>query len=298
MIQVRPATLDDAAAWAAVVAAASPTLVVDAASERHEMAHDPEGTTRLVAEVGGRVMGVAALRPHGEQADVDVWTDPATRRRGVGGELLRRLESRFAGLGTARATTVVEDDDDSGAFAQRRGYRLTRRLQKVALDPRTVAAPGPTPEGVEVRPVADVGPRAIWALHQQVAADDPSGLTRPQPYDEWRAGWDDPRARPDLGRVAVVDGEPVAYTLLGAAGTRAWSDMTGTLPSYRGRGLSLVLKQHALRAAAAAGIETAFTGNDQENLPMVAVNRRLGYRLVAEPALAERDLRATGRGPA
>jgi hypothetical protein len=67
--------------------------------------------------------------------------------------------------------------------------------------------------------------------------------------------------------------------------------MTGTLPAHRGRGLALLAKQHALRACAVAGIEVAFTGNDRENLPMVAVNQRLGYLLVASPSLAERPLR-------
>ena len=130
----------------------------------------------------------------------------------------------------------------------------------------------------------------MWHAHQQVARDDPSGLTLPMPWEDWQSDWSDPRARPDLGRAVLVDGDLAAYSMLGTAGDRAWSDMTGTLPAHRGRGLALLAKQHTLRAAAAAGITRAITGNDGANLPMLAVNQRLGYVPVARPALAERAL--------
>ena len=42
-----------------------------------------------------------------------------------------------------------------------------------------------------------------------------------------------------------------------------------------------------------AGIVVALTGNDAANAPMLAVNRRLGYRPVDSPALAERSLART-----
>jgi GNAT superfamily N-acetyltransferase len=291
--RIRPATLDDATAWAAVVQAASPHLVLDAGSEAHEMRTDPPDARRAVCEVDGRVVGVARLRVHDgeDDAGVQVMVDPFHRRRGLGSALVAWLEPLLEASGRQRATAIVEDDDGSRVAAERWGYRLTRSFQKVAVDPSRVAEPGPVPPGHEVVAVDAVGPHAIWEAHQQVARDDPSGLTLPQPYDEWRAGWDDPRARPDLGRAVLVDGELAAYTLVGAAEGRAWSDMTGTLPAHRGRGLALLVKQHALRACAGAGIELALTGNDRENLPMVAVNSRLGYQLVASPALAERVLR-------
>lgn len=257
------------------------------------MRTDPPGARRAVCEVDGRVVGVARLRVHDDDdnAGVMVMVDPFHRSRGLGSALLQWAEPLLQSSGSVRATAIVEDDDGSRAAADRWGYRLTRSFQKVAVDPSSVPEPQPAPPGHEVVALDGVGPRAIWEAHQQVARDDPSGLTLPQPYEEWLAGWDDPRSRPDLGRAVLFDGALAAYTLVGAAEDRAWSDMTGTLPAHRGRGLALLAKQHALRACAAAGIELAFTGNDQANLPMVAVNRRLGYRLVASPSLAERPLR-------
>jgi hypothetical protein len=56
------------------------------------------------------------------------------------------------------------------------------------------------------------------------------------------------------------------------------------------------VKEHALGAAAAAGVTRCVTGNDAANLPMVRVNDRLGYQPFAAPALAERPVRLTVGG--
>ena len=47
-------------------------------------------------------------------------------------------------------------------------------------------------------------------------------------------------------------------------------------------------KRHTLHAAARAGVEICFAGNDGANVAMVAVNTRLGYRPFAAPRLGVR----------
>ena len=49
-------------------------------------------------------------------------------------------------------------------------------------------------------------------------------------------------------------------------------------PGLQGRGLGLLVKQHSLARAAAAGITLVTTQNDDTNAPMLAINRKLGYR--------------------
>ena len=298
-VVLRPADTDDAAGWADVVDACSPYLVQDARSTAHTMASDvPERSHRLVATVGGRVIGVARMRDHAEEPHVavQVMVRPGWRRAGHGRRLLDLLTPRVVATGKATVTTIVEDDGESAAAAAAWGFRTTRTFRMSAVDPRTVTAVTPVPAGVGVCPLADLGPHRIWEAHTSVARDDPSGLSVPVPFAEFLDEWEDPRARPDLGRAALVDGELAAFTLLFLAGDRASSDMTGTLPAFRGRGLARLVKEHGLRAAAAAGVTRCITGNDAANLPMVRVNDRLGYRPFAAPALAERPVRPTVGG--
>ncbi|MFE7120597.1 GNAT family N-acetyltransferase, partial [Streptomyces sp. NPDC057654] len=65
--------------------------------------------------------------------------------------------------------------------------------------------------------------------------------------------------------------------------TRYVSGGTGTRRAFRGRGLAKLVKARSLRLARAAGCTEAFTGNDDENAPMLAINKWFGY----EPAAAE-----------
>jgi len=59
----------------------------------------------------------------------------------------------------------------------------------------------------------------------------------------------------------------------------AESEMTGTLPGFRGRGLARLAKLRVLRGARDLGLTELVTENDAENEPILAVNRRLGYRV-------------------
>ena len=58
----------------------------------------------------------------------------------------------------------------------------------------------------------------------------------------------------------------------------AFNAFTGVLPEYRGRGLATVLKLHAIRLARKLGARYIRTSNDSQNAPMLAVNRKLGYK--------------------
>jgi RimJ/RimL family protein N-acetyltransferase len=68
------------------------------------------------------------------------------------------------------------------------------------------------------------------------------------------------------------------------------NDMTGTLRSFRGRGLARLAKLCQLEWAARNGIVSVVTENDETNAPMLAVNTRLGYRRFHEVSSYVRDL--------
>ena len=93
--------------------------------------------------------------------------------------------------------------------------------------------------------------------------------------------WDNLGLDKEASIAAEVDGEVVAFSLVKRDGDRMWSDYTGSLPTYRGRGLARLAKAAALHRAAANGVRVAYTSNDEANAPMLAINARLGYRPVA-----------------
>lgn len=291
MPTVRPATLADAAAWADVVTACSPYLVQDLASTEHGMRTEPAAVRRVVAEQDGRVVGVGRLHadPGEEHVTMMLMVAPEHRHAGVGAALLTDQLPAAAATGSTTVRSIVEDDDDSRAAAATWGFTLTRRFAMSMVDPRTVVAAGP-PDGVRLLPLSDLPPRVIWHALSAVMRDDPSGLSTPMTFGEFQDQWADPRMRPAVGRAVLVDGELAALSVLGVAGERAWSDMTGTLPAYRGRGFARLAKQHTLVAAAGAGVTRAMAGNDDANAPMVAVNRSLGYAVFVHAALGVRAL--------
>jgi len=67
-------------------------------------------------------------------------------------------------------------------------------------------------------------------------------------------------------------------------------DWTATLPELRGRRLALLCKLAAIRWARDAGVREILTENAFHNLPMLALNERLGYRRRYERVELERVL--------
>jgi GNAT superfamily N-acetyltransferase len=276
-MQLRFATGGAAEGWARVRVASSPYLLGTEESVRHDMAHDPATLARYVVVEQGEVLGIGRVQRHpGATPSVLVQVHPDHRGRGVGRMLLDRL---LAVAGEEDLTGLVNGDDRSLAVAGHWGFLPERELRVSSADPRTVPDPGPTPAGFEVVTLEKAGARAVWSCFEATAADDPSGLTRTEPWEDYVATqWDHPLHRPDLGSAVLTGGTVVAFSQVEVAGDRAWTTMTGCRSEHRGRGLATLAKAHTLRALAAAGVTRCSTGNDESNAAMLAVNARLGYR--------------------
>jgi RimJ/RimL family protein N-acetyltransferase len=83
------------------------------------------------------------------------------------------------------------------------------------------------------------------------------------------------------GQILAAEGDKIIG--LAAVGYFAESNsmenlITGVLPAYRGRKIGHALKVVALRYASAAGADSIRTHNDSQNEPMLAINRKLGYK--------------------
>jgi len=130
-------------------------------------------------------------------------------------------------------------------------------------------------------PFAETTPEDVFAVDAEATLDEPGDTPADAiDFDEWKAvSWEAPDTDKQASILVYADGQPAAYTLVETdLGTRMWSGGTGTRRAFRGRGLAKYAKSVALRRAAEGGVTDAYTSNDEENGPMLAINEWLGYR--------------------
>ncbi|WP_238164469.1 GNAT family N-acetyltransferase [Kribbella pittospori] len=297
VFEIRTARPGDAVGIARVWAAVMPQLVMTARGVETGLRNSSTRVV-LIAVDGPDVVGYGNVYlPDPEQEKprvrITVHVPPELRRQGIGSAMADAIGAEAVRAGAGSLLIVVSDDDASKEFATKRGFVIGRRMSRSSADLSAVPAPLPAPDGLRVVDYDQVEPRQIWLASMAVADGDPSGLSDSPPYDEWLAtAWDHPDLRRDLS-VAVVDGETVlSFVTTTADPDRRvlWSNLTGTIPAARGRGLAKVVKSTALARARDAGFVTAHTGNDAGNAPMLAVNEWLGYRVTGASWTAEKTL--------
>lgn len=243
---IRPFQPADAAAVLALVREVVP-LRVESEASILRLAQDARC---WVAEDGG-VVGF------GRVAGRKLWIGvlPAARGRGVGAALWGRVEEH------AEEPAQCWSDSDAGiAFARARGFSPTGRTVVSVLDV-SAAEPGDVtpPEDVELMSWAELNadPSALEGAHRADAPD----------------------LRPEGSFVALADGRPVSYSLLTADERGVGeNEYTATLEQFRGRGLATLCKRASIGWAREHGIHTIVAGNADTNEPMLAVNRKLGFR--------------------
>lgn len=273
---------------------------VTAADLRDQLQKAPPGSVIrwMLAEDGeGEPVGVSKVTrfPWWSSGRYDLWLGvaPDQRRQGIGSALFDEALAFLAAQGATRLEAEVADDDEpSLAFAAHRGYGVNRHLllstlAVAAFDPAPLAHVLPYVEAAGIRffTMADVGntPEAqerLWALNRSVTLEIPGREPTFSSLAEYRqrvcgAAWYRPEAQllaADGDRwVGLASLEPLPGGLL-------QNRMTGVVREYRGRQIALALKLLAIEYARAHGFAELSTANDAENGPMLAVNRKLGYR--------------------
>lgn len=296
--EIRAAAPDDAAGIAEVWAAAMPHLVKTARGVEAELR---AGTSRvvLIAVEDDKIVGYGNvyLPPPDAEAPrlrVTVQVPPADRGRGIGSALAEAITRAATEAGAGAILVVISDDDASRQFATKRGFALSREMSHARAELNQAPEPAAVPDGLRLAGFDEVDPHRLWEAWGAVADGDPSGLSHTPAYEEWIAtDWNHPDLRRDLSIALLTeDGDVVSFVSTTADPDRRviWSNLTGTIPAYRGRGLAKVVKSVALARSRDAGFVTAFTGNDSNNVPMLAVNRWLGYRTTASAWTAEKAL--------
>jgi len=256
-------------------------------------AHPARKYRLLVTEEKGVLTGTAHVGIAHEstepgQSYVTPQIHPQHRGRGAGALLLRAAEEHLAAEGATSVYSWVLDEPASRSFAERHGYRPTRPAHFQRLDLTRASLPEtPQPTGFELRTAADFAEdqRPLFEAAAESSSDEPGDISvNLNDYQNWLDNtWNHPCLDRELSTVVVAsDGRVVAFTAAHTDGrSRYMSGMTGTLRAFRGQGLARLAKTDSLRRARAAGITEAFTSNDGDNGPMLAINKRLGYQVCA-----------------
>lgn len=254
--------------------------------------------TMVAVDAYGQICGysMVAHRPAAEAGRyyLDVAVGPDYRRRGLGAVLYEEAY-QFALDNDVRILDADVYDNCAYClqFAEARGFAIDRHLFESVLDlqafnPGQYAAviAEVVSSGIRLFSLAEGGGgdellRQLHAVNYQAVMDDPASHGTFPSFEDFQrmirhASWFIPE-----GQILAAAGEQVIG--LSAVGFFAEQNLfenmiTGVLPAYRGRHIAQALKVTALRFAKSYGADRVRTHNDSQNAPMLAINRKLGYK--------------------
>lgn len=288
---IRELRLEDAEAVARLELEIAPDQVLtpELVWQRATRGIERERVRTWVAELDGEVVAYAHASfewsvPTPGKGRFWIGVLPESRRRGIGTELYSEVIEYLRSRGAWRVRTWVDDDSDGTRFLERRGFVATGADTVSALDLPATLPETPLESAFRVVPLEKVQDRAeelftICAAGElDMPGDEPETAFE---IDDWKRDDFAPAALSfDGSFVALAGDRPVALAFLAVDPGRrlAYNRMTATLPEYRRRGLALAVKVACARWAQANGYERIVTENDADNVGMLAVNERLGYR--------------------
>ena len=209
------------------------------------------------------------------------------RRRGAGSALYEAISAWTAGRGLGELEVpVLDNDPESLAFAQRRGFTEERREVGLVLHLAEIAPPEiEPPNGVEIVTWAERPElaRGMYEVALEAFPDIPGFEDDDiEPFDDWLAH--DMRGsgdRPEATFAALAGEEVVGYakfSLTGAQPAIAHHDLSAVKRAWRGRGVARALKAAQINWALANGYTELHTRNEERNEPIRRLNARFGYR--------------------
>ncbi len=242
---------------------------------REEMGASDLDRDAWVVERDGRLVGIGALQVRaGVRFAGTIYVHPEQRRRGVGSDLLRLLESRGAELvaeapAEAEVTMVGWVNAESAPmveWATRRGYEPVRQFLRMQIQ-FDAAPPAPSwPEGISVRtydPERDARP--LFEAVEEAFADHWGHL--PMDYDDWIGRTERQDFDPTLWFVATDGGEIAAMSLAALMiPDGGWIRSVGVRRPWRQRGIARALLLHTFGELWRRDRRWAALGVDAESL--------------------------------
>jgi mycothiol synthase len=273
-----------------VVADAFPNRAVTTSELRGYLDPFPHVHLLAVADGEDTGRGLVVIEPlfratNGAHSEVTVL--PARRREGIGTALFAAVvawaeEQRLTEL----RSIVREGDEESFAWARRRGFEEFARELRLELDLTTFDPPPvDPPSGIEIATWAERpdAARGLYDVYLEASPDIPgSDEDEYEPFEDWLAhDMGGPGDKPEATFVAFAGDEVVGYSkfsLTDAQPTVAFHDLTGVKRAWRGRGIASALKRTQMAWAKEHGYERLSTNNEERNEPIRRLNERYGYR--------------------
>jgi GNAT superfamily N-acetyltransferase len=231
-----------------------------------------------------------------DQAILWIATHPHDRHQGIATALYHDacifLRTHHV---TQLRSQLEETDHASLAFAEHRGFTRDRHFFRSTLDLQTFDA---TPfqsalhearaRGIVFTTLANLGDtsrtrRRVYELNKVTAADIPGRgrFFSFEEYEQRRFGDAGYRAEGVILAVAGAHWVGLTQVSLHIKEHFAFNEMTGVLQEYRGQHIAQALKVYAISYAQAQQIPFLRTFTDSANMPILALNQKLGYQ--AEP---------------
>ncbi|HEX8229450.1 MAG TPA: GNAT family N-acetyltransferase [Chloroflexia bacterium] len=265
----------------------------------------------VAVEGSGRLVGYAWVkREYGtwDPGRLNLWVFVSSdaRNRGLGTRLYEDGMAFVTGRGAEKLdTSVLDDDAPSLAFAEHRGFQLDLHTYGSQLDvpafdesPFTGVIEGAESTGIRFFSMADLGntpeaQRKLYELNKYVDAEIPGERVFPS-FEEFsqivfQSEWYVPE-----GQIVAADGDH--WIGMCAVGYFPQTEsmhvmMLGVNSAYRGRKIGLALKLLSHRVAKALGVKHLKTGNASQNAPILAMNRKLGYKKMRGTYQMQKQLR-------
>lgn len=298
---IRPSSPDDAPAIVEVENAACHRPVRTLGELRSEDEHRSPRCKfqRYVAECDGRVVGFGFYHQWGTMEPPrrfygNLCVRPDHQGRGIGSALYNHLMDALKPFDPLVLATWIREDLTRGIrFLQDRGFREFMRDVESQLD---VASFDYTPyvgledklraEGIEIKTLKELKTdpdhdRKLYDLIRTIEDALPhSEPFPPQPFEEFREHLHKEQ-RPDGYFVAVHRGEYIGKTSFYPNEGRnfLFTRLTAVKPAFRRRGIATALKARGILYAKSHGYATIRTENRADNVPMLSLNERLGFRM-------------------